>query len=172
MKVTIGREGTMHGVKVGGSMGLTTWAAFSGGDELAAVDGDFIMTAEEVQPVLEGPPQGGHPHRRPAQPHGRRATRLLLHPLLGQGPGRGAGQGPPARPSTPRLGSQGGLGTSLTRRSASEGVPASRRPAGRGSSRRVSSPPFCRNISFPLLAVTPSAATYIRGRLKSANLSG
>ena len=52
MKVTIGREGTMHGVKVGGSMGLTTWAAFSGSDELAAVDGDFIMTAEEVQPVL------------------------------------------------------------------------------------------------------------------------
>ena len=52
VKVTIGREGTMHGVKVGGSMGLTTWAAFSGSDELAAVDGDFIMTAGEVQPVL------------------------------------------------------------------------------------------------------------------------
>jgi hypothetical protein len=52
VKVTIGREGEMHGVKVGGSMGLTTWAAFSGTDELAAVDGDFIMTAPEVQPVL------------------------------------------------------------------------------------------------------------------------
>src|SRR5262249_43609576 len=52
VKVTIGREGTMHGVKVGSSMGLTTWAAFSGSDELAAVDGDFIMTAAEVQPVL------------------------------------------------------------------------------------------------------------------------
>jgi hypothetical protein len=52
VKVTIGREGTMHGVKVAGSMGLTTWAAFSGTDELAAVDGDFIMTAQEVQPVL------------------------------------------------------------------------------------------------------------------------
>ena len=50
VKVTIGREGTMHGVKVGGSMGLTTWAAFSGGDGLAAVGGDFIMTAAEVQP--------------------------------------------------------------------------------------------------------------------------
>lgn len=33
-------------------MGLTTWAAFSGSDELAAMDGDFAMTAEEVQPVL------------------------------------------------------------------------------------------------------------------------
>lgn len=52
VKVTIGREGSMHGVKVAGSMGLTTWAAFSGSDELAAIDGDFIMTAEEVQPVL------------------------------------------------------------------------------------------------------------------------
>jgi hypothetical protein len=52
VKVTIGRDGTMHGMKVGGSMGLTTWAAFSGSHELAAVDGDFIMTAEEVQPVL------------------------------------------------------------------------------------------------------------------------
>jgi hypothetical protein len=52
VKVTISREGTMHGVKVGGSMGLTTWGAFSGSDELAAVDGDFIMTADEVQPVL------------------------------------------------------------------------------------------------------------------------
>jgi hypothetical protein len=52
VKITIGREGMMHGTKVGGSMGLTTWAAFSGSDELAAVDGDFIMTGEEVQPVL------------------------------------------------------------------------------------------------------------------------
>jgi hypothetical protein len=33
-------------------MGLTTWAAFSGGDDLAAVDGDFIMSAAEVQSVL------------------------------------------------------------------------------------------------------------------------
>lgn len=52
VKVTIGREGAMHGVKVRGSMGLTTWMAFSGSDELAAVGGDFIMTAAEVQPVL------------------------------------------------------------------------------------------------------------------------
>ena len=52
VKVTIARDGTMHGVKVGGSMGLTTWAAFSGSDAAAAVDGDFIMTAAEVQPVL------------------------------------------------------------------------------------------------------------------------
>jgi hypothetical protein len=52
VKLTIGREGKMHGTTVGASMGLSTWAAFSGSDELAAVDGDFIMTAAEVQPVL------------------------------------------------------------------------------------------------------------------------
>jgi hypothetical protein len=51
-KITIGREGAMHGVKVSGSMGLTTWAAFTGSNSLAAMDGDFIMTAAEVQPVL------------------------------------------------------------------------------------------------------------------------
>jgi hypothetical protein len=52
VKVTIGRGGTMHGVKIGGSMGLTTWMAFSGGHAHAVVDGDFIMSAAEVQPVL------------------------------------------------------------------------------------------------------------------------
>jgi hypothetical protein len=52
VKVTIGRDITMHGVKVGKSMGVTTWAAFSGSDDLAAIDGDFAMTAAEVQPVL------------------------------------------------------------------------------------------------------------------------
>jgi len=52
VKFTIGRTGAMHGTKIGDSMGLTTWAAFTGTDDLAAVDGDFIMTAQEVQPVL------------------------------------------------------------------------------------------------------------------------
>ena len=58
-KVTIGRNGTMHGMDVGASMGLTTWAAFSGTDALAAIDGDFIMTAEESQPVLKALRKGG-----------------------------------------------------------------------------------------------------------------
>jgi hypothetical protein len=52
VKVSIGREGSMHHVKVGEAMGLNTWVAFSGSDDYAAVDGDFIMTGEEVQPVL------------------------------------------------------------------------------------------------------------------------
>ncbi|MDB5337976.1 MAG: hypothetical protein JWN70_3595 [Planctomycetaceae bacterium] len=52
VKVTIGREAVMHEVKFSGSMGLATWCAFSGSDDLAALDGDFAMTAAEVQPVL------------------------------------------------------------------------------------------------------------------------
>jgi hypothetical protein len=59
VKVTVGRQGKMHGVKVAGSMGLTTWAAFSGTDKYAAVDGDFIMTAEEIQLVLRALRKGG-----------------------------------------------------------------------------------------------------------------
>ena len=74
VKVTVGREGAMHQVKVGGSMGLTTWAAFSGSDEYAAVDGDFIMTADEVQPVLRALRKAGihvvalHNHMTGEQP--------------------------------------------------------------------------------------------------------
>jgi hypothetical protein len=52
VKISVGREGVMHRMKVGEAMGLNTWAAFSGSDQLAAVDGDFIMTGPEVQPVL------------------------------------------------------------------------------------------------------------------------
>jgi hypothetical protein len=51
-RVAIGREGTMHGVKVGSSMGLNTLVIFAGDDELASINGDFAMTADEVQPVL------------------------------------------------------------------------------------------------------------------------
>ncbi len=59
VKVSIGQAGNMHGTTVGGSMGLSSWAAFSGADALAAVDGDIIMTADEVQPVLRALRQAG-----------------------------------------------------------------------------------------------------------------
>lgn len=52
VKFTFGRDATMDGTAIDGSMGLTTWAAFVGGDKLAVIDGDFLMTAAEVQPVL------------------------------------------------------------------------------------------------------------------------
>ena len=51
-KVTVGRTGEMHGIPIGASMGLTTWAAFSGNDAAATIDGYVIMKADEVQPVL------------------------------------------------------------------------------------------------------------------------
>lgn len=52
VKFSFDRKGQMAGVPIGGSMGLSTWAAFSGSNDLAAVDGDFIMTDDEVQVVL------------------------------------------------------------------------------------------------------------------------
>jgi hypothetical protein len=58
-KITLGREAAMHDVGFGGSMGLTTWMAFAGSDDLAAVAGDFAMTGAEVQPVLRALRGGG-----------------------------------------------------------------------------------------------------------------
>jgi hypothetical protein len=52
-KVTIGRVTKMRGHSVGKTMGVNTWAAFSGTDEQAAVDGDFAMLESELQPVLK-----------------------------------------------------------------------------------------------------------------------
>jgi len=52
LKVSYGREAEMNGLQFGATMGLSTWAAFSGSDARATIDGDFAMTAAEVQPVL------------------------------------------------------------------------------------------------------------------------
>lgn len=52
VKFTFGRDAEINGVTVGGAMGLSTWAAFSGDQDFAAVSGDFIMAPEEVQTVL------------------------------------------------------------------------------------------------------------------------
>ncbi len=52
-KVVIGRPGKMHGVAVGKEMGVNTWASFGGTDDEAVVDGDFAMTAAELQIVLK-----------------------------------------------------------------------------------------------------------------------
>jgi uncharacterized protein DUF1259 len=52
-KVTIGRTARMHGHEVGSTMGVNTWAAFSGTPDQAVVDGDFAMTESELQPVLK-----------------------------------------------------------------------------------------------------------------------
>jgi hypothetical protein len=52
-KVTVGRTASMHGHSVGNTMGVSTWAAFSGTDDRAVVDGDFAMLETELQPVLK-----------------------------------------------------------------------------------------------------------------------
>jgi hypothetical protein len=52
-KVTIGRNAHMHGHPIGSTMGVNTWAAFSGTNNQAVVDGDFAMTESELQPVLK-----------------------------------------------------------------------------------------------------------------------
>ncbi len=73
VKASVGRSATMHGVRVGAPMGLTTWAAFRGSDPVATVDGDFIMTADEVQPVL-----------RAMREHGLHVVALHNHMLGGE----------------------------------------------------------------------------------------
>ena len=52
-KVTIGRKAKVHGREVGKQMGVNTWAAFAGTDQSASVDGDFVVSASELQPVLK-----------------------------------------------------------------------------------------------------------------------
>jgi hypothetical protein len=53
-KVVIGRSATMHGTRVGKEMGINTWASFGGTDQEAVIDGDFVMTENELQTVLRG----------------------------------------------------------------------------------------------------------------------
>jgi hypothetical protein len=52
-KVVLGRSVSMAGHEIGAEMGLNTWAAFAGSEQLAIVDGDFAMLEGEVQGVLK-----------------------------------------------------------------------------------------------------------------------
>lgn len=53
-KIVIGRKTHMScGCEVGKDMGINTWAGFTGTDDAAIVDGDFVMLESEVQPVLK-----------------------------------------------------------------------------------------------------------------------
>ena len=53
-KVVIGREVKMPcGCAMTKEMGVNTWAAFAGTDDNAAVDGDFAVLEDELQPVLK-----------------------------------------------------------------------------------------------------------------------
>ena len=52
-KVTIGRTTAMAEHDAGKTMGVNTWAAFSGSNKNAVVDGDFAMLESELQGVLK-----------------------------------------------------------------------------------------------------------------------
>ena len=52
-KVVIGRTTSMAGHEMAAGMGVNTWAAFAGADDLAVVDGDFAMLESELQAVLK-----------------------------------------------------------------------------------------------------------------------
>ncbi len=53
VKFTFGRPAQMHGTKIDNAMGVNTWAAFAGADDNALVDGDFVVTEDELQAVLK-----------------------------------------------------------------------------------------------------------------------
>jgi hypothetical protein len=73
-KLTVGRTVTMHGHKMGNAMGVNTWAAFAGSDDVAVVDGDFAVLETELQDVLKALRAGGihivalHQHMTLEQP--------------------------------------------------------------------------------------------------------
>jgi hypothetical protein len=52
-KTVFGKKSKMGGLEIGAAMGVNTWAAFIGGDDLAVVDGDFAMYEPEMQGVLK-----------------------------------------------------------------------------------------------------------------------
>jgi hypothetical protein len=74
-KITVGRSGVkMHGAEVTSSMGLNSWAGFLGTNEKAHVAGDVVMSAKEVNPVIQAFRKGGieivavHNHMLDEQP--------------------------------------------------------------------------------------------------------
>jgi hypothetical protein len=59
-KTAFGRKASAScGCEVGKSMGVNTWAAFAGTDDVAVVDGDFAVAEAELQPVLKALRAGG-----------------------------------------------------------------------------------------------------------------
>lgn len=52
VKFVFPRQASIHDTDITHTMGVATWAAFVGNRDYASVDGDFAMTADEVQPVM------------------------------------------------------------------------------------------------------------------------
>ena len=88
-KAVFGRTAKMPcGCEVGKEMGVNTWAAFAGSDDNAVVDGDFVVAADELQPVLKSLRHSGvnivaiHHHMSHEEP------RLLFLHYWGRGSAR------------------------------------------------------------------------------------
>ena len=86
-KAVFGRTVKMLcGCKAGKEMGVSTWAAFAGGEHNALVDGDFVVFEEELQAVLKSLRKSGinivaiHQHMIGEQPR-----TIFLH-YWGRGP--------------------------------------------------------------------------------------
>src|SRR2546421_4204015 len=58
-KATWGRTTKVHGMIMGNTMGVNTWAALAGTDDKAVIDGDFAMLEPELQDVLKALRHGG-----------------------------------------------------------------------------------------------------------------
>ena len=88
VKFTIGRPAEMHAVKIDKDMGVNTWAAFAGTDNDALVDGDFVVTEDELQPTLKALRKGNinivaiHQHMTHEQP------RMMFFHYWGRGPAK------------------------------------------------------------------------------------
>lgn len=53
VKFVFGRSVRMNNISIGNEMGVNTWAAFTGSNEKAIVDGDFAVHENELQSVLK-----------------------------------------------------------------------------------------------------------------------
>jgi uncharacterized protein DUF1259 len=73
-KATWGRTTSEHGMTVGNTMGVNTWAALAGSNDKAVIDGDFAMLESEMQDVLKSLRHAGinivaiHSHMSGEQP--------------------------------------------------------------------------------------------------------
>jgi len=76
------RDAEMHGMKLA-EHGPHRRGGIAGTDDAPSIDGDFAMTASEVQPC-QGVARGWIIFGA-AQPHERRNSIYLLHALLGKG---------------------------------------------------------------------------------------
>jgi hypothetical protein len=88
MKFAFGRSATMNGVTIDNTMGVNTWAAFAGTDDNAVVDGDFVVTEDELQAVLKSLVKNKiyivaiHQHMTHEQP------RMMFFHYWGRGPSK------------------------------------------------------------------------------------